>query len=366
MSAKRDYYEVLGVEKSSSPEEIKSQYRKLALKFHPDRNKSADAQEHFKEISEAYAVLSDSSKRNLYDKHGHEGVDGRYSTEDIFRGAGGNFNDIFNDLFGGGGRRGGGGFDSIFENLFGGGEFSGFGRSRGNDLLHESYITLEDVLNGKQIELDLQKFLDCPDCNGTGCKPGSSKSTCKDCNGNGQVRVGRKMGFSTFVTVQPCSKCKGRGEIIEDPCKKCQRGKVKGTKHLSFNLPSGIDNGDYVIQGEGESIPDGENGDLIVRVRVEPHNLYRRDGTDLYCDARISMVDAALGTEINVKTLENTEKLKIESGTQPNSILKIKSKGLPSQNSNRRGDLFVRVVVEIPKKLSKNQKSLLDDFEKSD
>ena len=361
MSAKRDYYEVLGVDKSSSPDEIKSQYRKLALKFHPDRNKSPDAQEHFKEISEAYAVLSDSSKRDLYDKHGHEGVDGRYSTEDIFRGAGGNFNDIFNDLFGGQGRRGGGGFGSVFENLFGGG--GGFGRSRGNDLLHECYITLEDVLHGKQIELDLKKFVDCPDCNGTGCKPGSSKSTCKDCNGHGQVRVRRNMGGMILESAQPCGKCQGMGQTFDNPCKKCQRGKVKGTKHLSFNLPSGIDNGDYVIQGEGESIPDGDNGDLVVRVRVEPHKLYRRDGIDLYCDARISMIDATLGTEIDVKTLERTQKLKIESGTQPNSILKIKSQGLPNQNSNRRGDLFVHLVVEIPKKLSKQQKSLLDDFQ---
>jgi len=364
MSAKRDYYEVLGVTKTSNPDEIKSQYRKLALKFHPDRNKSPDAQEHFKEISEAYAVLSDSSKRQLYDQHGHDGVDGRYSTEDIFRGAGGNFNDIFQDLFGRQ-NRSGGGFESVFENLFGGGG-RGFSRQRGNDLLHECYVTLEDVLHGKQIELDLQKYVDCPDCNGTGCNPGTSKSTCKDCNGNGQVRVGRKMGFSTFVTVQPCGKCNGLGEIIENPCKKCQRGKVKGTKHLSFNLPSGIDNGDYVIQGEGESIPDGENGDLIVRVRVEPHSHYRRDGIDLYCDAKISMVNATLGTEIKIKTLEKTENLKIESGTQPNSILKIKSQGLPSQNSNRRGDLFVHVVVEIPKKLSKHQKSLLDEFQSSD
>ena len=363
MSAKRDYYEVIGVDKSASADEIKSQYRKLALKFHPDRNKSPDAQEHFKEISEAYAVLSDSGKRDLYDKHGHEGVDGRYSTEDIFRGAGGNFNDIFNDLFGGQGRRGGGGFGSVFENLFGGG--GGFGRSRGNDLLHECYITLEDVLHGKQIELDLQKFVDCPDCNGTGCKPGSSKSTCKDCNGHGQVRVRRNMGGMILESAQPCGKCQGMGQTFDNPCKKCQRGKVKGTKHLSFNLPSGIDNGDYVIQGEGESIPDGDNGDLVVRVRVEPHKLYRRDGIDLYCDARISMIDATLGTEIDVKTLEKTQKLKIESGTQPNSILKIKSQGLPSQNSNRRGDLFVHLVVEIPKKLSKQQKSLLDDFQNS-
>ena len=361
MSAKRDYYEVLGVNKSSSSDEIKSQYRKLALKFHPDRNKSPDAQEHFKEISEAYAVLSDSGKRDLYDKHGHEGVDGRYSQEDLFRGAGGNFNDIFDNLFGGQGGRGGGGFGSVFENLFGGG--GRFGRSRGNDLLHECYITLEDVLHGKQIELDLKKFVDCPDCNGTGCNPGSSKSTCKDCGGYGQVRVRRNMGGMILESAQPCGKCQGSGEIFDDPCKKCQRGKVKGTKHLSFNLPSGIDNGDYVIQGEGESIPDGDNGDLVVRVRVEPHKLYRRDGIDLYCDARISMIDATLGTEIDVKTLEKTQKLKIESGTQPNSILKIKSQGLPSRNSNRRGDLFVHLVVEIPKKLSKQQKSLLDDFQ---
>jgi len=363
MSAKRDYYEVLGISKSASSDEIKSQYRKLALKFHPDRNKSPDAQEHFKEISEAYAVLSDSSKRKLYDQHGHAGVDGRYSTEDIFRGAGGNFNDIFNDLFGGQGRRGSGGFDSIFESLFGGGGFGNFGRQRGNDMLYETSITLEDVLHGKQIELDLQKYVDCPDCSGTGCQPGTSKSKCDDCNGQGQVRVGRKMGFSTFVTVQPCKKCHGEGQIVEKPCKKCNRGKVKGTKHLSFQLPAGIDNGDYVMQGEGESIPNGENGDLIVRVRVEEHQQFRRDGIDIYCDAKISMVDATLGTEIQVKTLEDMEKLKIESGTQPNSILKIKDKGLPRQNSNRRGDQYIRIVVDIPKKLSKEQKNLLKQFD---
>ena len=365
MSAKRDYYEVLGVTKSSNPDEIKSQYRKLALKFHPDRNKSPDAQEHFKEISEAYAVLSDSSKRQLYDQHGHEGVDGRYSTEDIFRGAGGNFNDIFNDLFSGQGRRRGNGFESIFEGMFGGGG-RGFNRQRGNDLLHECYITLEDVLHGKQIELDLQKYVDCPDCNGTGCNPGTSKTTCKDCNGRGQVQVTKNMGGFLLQTAQPCRKCNGIGQIIDSPCKKCQRGKVEGTKHLSFNLPSGIDNGDYVIQGEGEAIPDGESGDLIVRVRVEPHSHFRRDGTDLYCDAKLSMIDATLGTEIKIKTLEKSQDVKIESGTQPNSIIKIKSQGLPSQNSNRRGDLFVHVVVEIPKKLSKQQKSLLDEFQSSD
>jgi len=189
MSAKRDYYEVLGISKDTQVNEIKSQYRKLALKFHPDRNKSSEAAEHFKEISEAYAVLSDTKKRQLYDQHGHAGVDGRYSTEDIFRGAGFNFDDV----------------GSIFENLFGGrGQgFGGFGRQRGSDLLHETFVSLEDVLHGKRMELDLQKNVDCPDCNGSGCFPGSSKTKCSDCDGLGQVWLSRNVGFSTFVTVQP-------------------------------------------------------------------------------------------------------------------------------------------------------------------
>ena len=365
MSAKRDYYEVIGVSKSASIDEIKSQYRKLALKFHPDRNKSTDAQEHFKEISEAYAVLSDPSKRQLYDQHGHAGVDGQYSTEDIFRGAGGNFNDIFNDLFGGQGRSRSGGFESIFENLFGGG-FGNFGQQSGSDILYETSVTLEDVLHGKQVELDLQKYVDCPDCSGTGCESGTSKSRCNDCNGQGHMRVGRKMGFSTFVTVQPCRKCHGEGQIIEKPCRKCNRGKIKGTKHLSFQLPPGIDNGDYVIHGEGESIPNGKNGDLIIRVSVEEHSRFRRDGTDIYCDANISMIDATFGTEIDIPTLEDKEKIKIESGTQPNSILKLKGKGLPRQNTGRRGDQFIRVVVDIPKKLSNEQKDLLKKFKELD
>jgi len=206
MSAKRDYYEVLGISKDTQVNEIKSQYRKLALKFHPDRNKSSEAAEHIKEISEAYAVLSDTKKRQLYDQHGHAGVDGRYSTEDIFRGAGFNFDDV----------------GSIFENLFGGRGrqgFGGFGRQRGSDLLHETFVSLEDVLNGKRMDLDLQKNVDCPECNGSGCSPGTSKIKCSDCDGQGQVRISRNMGFSTIVTVQPCRKCSGQGMMIEKPCK---------------------------------------------------------------------------------------------------------------------------------------------------
>ncbi len=305
MSAKRDYYEVLGVSKDTQLNEIKSQYRKLALKFHPDRNKSSEAAEHFKEISEAYAVLSDTKKRQLYDQHGHAGVDGRYSTEDIFRGAGANFDDIFSDLFGGRGRRTTGGFDSVFENLFGGGQgFGGFGRQRGSDMLYETSVSLEDVLNGKKMDLDLQKNVDCPDCNGSGCSPGTSKIKCSDCDGQGQVRVSRNMGFSTFVTVQACRKCSGQGMMIEKPCKKCKLGKVKGIKHISFELPAGIDNGDYVISGEGESIPGGANGDLIIRVNIQSHPKFKRDGRDIFYDAQISMTDASLGKKFEVPTLE--------------------------------------------------------------
>jgi molecular chaperone DnaJ len=208
MSTKRDYYEVLGISKTAQSNEIKSQYRKLALKFHPDRNKSADAAEHFKEISEAYAVLSDTEKRKLYDQYGHIGVDGKYSTEDIFKGASGNFDDVFSDLFG---RSGGGGFESIFESLLGrGGGFGGFRRQKGADLLYETSITLEDVFHGKHMEIDLHKDIECSSCKGSGAAPGSSPKTCKTCNGQGQVRQTRKIGFASFVTVGPCTSCHGQ------------------------------------------------------------------------------------------------------------------------------------------------------------
>jgi len=352
MSAKRDYYEVLGISKDTQVNEIKSQYRKLALKFHPDRNKSSEAAEHFKEISEAYAVLSDTKKRQLYDQHGHAGVDGRYSTEDIFRGAGFNFDDV----------------GSIFENLFGGRGrqgFGGFGRQRGSDLLHETFVSLEDVLNGKRMDLDLQKNVDCPECNGSGCFPGSSKIKCSDCDGQGQVRISRNMGFSTFVTVQPCRKCSGRGMMIEKPCKKCKLGKVKGTKHISFELPAGIDNGDYVISGEGESIPDGVSGDLIIRVNVQPHPKFKRDGRDIFYDTQLSMTDASLGKNLEVPTLEGFSKITVEPGSQPNTIIKLKGKGLQGRGFRGRGDQYVRLVVNIPKKLSRHQKDLLKDLEDS-
>ena len=357
MAAKRDYYEVLGVSKNSSADEIKKQYRKLALKFHPDRNQSSDAAEHFKEISEAYGVLSDSEKRRVYDQYGHAGVDGKYSTEDIFQGAGADFSDIFG--------RGGGGFDSIFESIFGRGGF-GSRQQRGSDILFETSVTLEDVLHGKKMEFDLQKEMKCDTCNGTGCKPGTNKKTCSSCNGQGQVRKSRSMGFASFVTVEPCSSCNGQGSVIETPCSDCNgKTKKKGTKKISFDIPSGVDFGDYTVPNEGNEIPGGVNGDLIVRIRVEPHPDFKRDGKDIFYDHDVSMVDAAFGREIIVPTLEGTEKIKVEAGSQPNTIIKLKGKGVPHLNSRGRGDQFVRIVVNIPRKLSKHQKNLLDEFQKS-
>ena len=357
MSAKRDYYEVLGVSKSSSVDELKKQYRKLALKFHPDRNKSEEAPEHFKEISEAYAVLSNTEKRQLYDQHGHAGVDGRYSSEDIFQGARGDFSDIFG--------RSGGGFDSIFESIFGrsGG---GFNQQRGSDILYETSVTLEDVLHGKKMEINLQKQIQCDICNGSCCKPGTSKKTCSTCNGQGQVRQTRNMGFASFVTAAPCSACRGQGSMIETPCPACNgQGKKKGSKKVTFEIPPGIDSGDYTVPEEGNEIPEGVNGDLIVRVRVQPHSKFNRDGKDIFYDQDVSMVDAALGCDIVVPTLEGSEKIKVDSGSQPNTIIKLKGKGVSHINSRGTGDQYVRIVVNIPKKLNKHQKNLLDEFQKN-
>lgn len=359
MAAKRDYYEVLGVTKESSNDEIKKQYRKLALKFHPDRNKSSDAAEHFKEISEAYAVLSDTEKKQVYDQHGHAGVDGRYSSDDIFQGARGDFSDIFG--------RGGGGFDSIFESIFGRGGGGGFSQQRGSDLLYETSVTLEDVLHGKKMEIDLPKQIQCDLCHGSGCKPGTDKKICVTCNGQGQVRQTRNMGFASFVTAAPCSACRGQGSVIETPCGECKgRGSKKGNKKITFEIPPGIDSGDYTVPDEGNEVSNGVNGDLIVRVRVNPHDQFKRDGKDIFYDHDISMIDATLGCEIIVPTLEGTEKIKVDSGSQPNTIIKLKGKGVSHINSRGKGDQYIRIVVNIPKKINKQQKRLLEDFQKFD
>lgn len=355
MSSKRDYYEVLGVDKSAPGSEIKSQYRKMALKFHPDRNKSAEAAEHFKEISEAYAVLSDSEKRSIYDQYGHRGIDGQYSEQDIFQGA--NFN--FNDLFGGAA----GGFDSIFENLFGGGQ-GGYGRQRGANLQYRTDITLEDVLNGKKENITLKKNMSCDVCRGDGCKPGTSKTRCTSCNGQGQVRQQRRMGFTSFVTVVPCNKCRAQGTVIADPCGSCSgTGMKRGTHNLTFEIPPGTQTGQYVMPGEGEYVSGGTAGDLIVQVNVLPHDKFRHDGADLFYDQNITMVEAALGVDVTIPTLDGTQQIRADAGTQPNDIKKLKGRGLPHPGSRSRGDLYVRFVVHVPKRLDKDQKRMLSEFE---
>ncbi len=356
MAAKRDYYEVLGVQKSAGTDEIKQQYRKMALKFHPDRNKSTEAAEHFKEITEAYAILSDAKKRRVYDQYGHSGVNNEYSTEDIFQGARGDFS----DLFGGSGSD----FESLFGSLFGGGGRSGMRTNRGADIYYNTTMTLEEVLHGKRIEAEITKTSICDVCHGTCAKPGTGMKKCPDCNGRGQLKQTRNMGFASFVVAAPCRRCMTRGTLVETPCHSCSgRGSKKGKKWLSFDIPPGVDTGQYTIQGEGNEVHGGPGGNLIIQLEVQPHRLFKRDGKNIFYDHNISMVDAALGCEVTVPTLEGPQKIKINSGSQPNTIIKMRGKGVKHINTRGTGDQYVRLVVDIPKKLNKHQKRLLNEFQ---
>lgn len=361
MSTQRDYYEILGVDKSSDEKEIKRAYRKLAMKYHPDRVEEAEkkaAEEKFKEISEAYAVLSDSEKRKLYDQYGHAGVDSRFSQEDIFRGA--NFSDIF----------GGSGFESIFESIFGGGGGGGFGdifgssggsgqrrrAHRGSDLEILQEITLNDVLTGVNKQVTFNRHDLCSECHGDGCAKGKSRSKCSQCGGSGQVLM--SAGFMRIA--QTCPRCQGAGEMITDPCPKCAgKGIETVKKTLSVKIPAGIKNGASLrVRGEGNQGRDS-NGDLYVAVRVKSHSDFDRDGSNLVTAVEISMAQAALGAEIDVPTLEEKVKMKVPSGTQPGAVFRLKGKGLPDMYSSVRGDIYVRAVVVVPRKLNAEEKDLL-------
>lgn len=366
--SKRDYYEVLGLSKNFSKEEIKQAYRKLALKYHPDRNKSPDAEEKFKEISEAYAVLSDDEKKRVYDMYGYEGLAGRYSQEDIFKGAGFNFEEVFKDM--GFDFAGTGGFRSIFDVFFGGSPTGGFGFSRrrkGDDLVYDATITLEDVLHGKQLELEIPKIGKCNNCNGSGAMPGTKARVCSICNGQGQVKhVLEQSRFRTFVTVEPCRTCQGKGTVIEKPCNVCNgQGQVRKPEKLKVGIPPGVEDGNALrVSGEGESIEGGSNGDLYVRINVKPHEIFKRSNSDLIYDLKLNFAQLALGAEVQVPTLEGQASLKVPQGTQPNTILALKGKGLPRSNGRGRGDELIRVNVNIPTKLNDRQKALLRDLEK--
>ncbi len=366
---KRDYYEVLNVPKTSSNDEIKSAYRTLALKYHPDRNKSPEAEEKFKEISEAYAVLSDREKRTRYDTYGHVG------TEEVFRGSEDNFAEIFKDM-------GFGGVGDIFEQIFGGmggnsrnrndpfgfGSRGGGRRIRGRDLLYDVDMTLEDVLKGIKREIEIPSIENCSTCSGTGASPGTSVKKCTTCNGQGQTRrIYNQNQFSTFISLETCNTCHGEGKIIEKPCSVCKgNGKINKNNHINIDIPSGVEDGTTLrMSGKGEHIQGGVDGDLIIRVHVLPHDIFKvLDDGDLMCNFEVSFIDLILGCETRVMTLDGSEKLKIPSGTKANHIFKIKGKGLPRYGKFGRGNQYVKIEVKLPDKINEKQKNLLKDLAK--
>jgi len=361
MTATRDYYEILGVDKGADADEVKRAYRRLAMKHHPDKNPDdKDAETKFKEAAEAYEVLSDDSKRKIYDQYGHDGLRGqgaathdfnRMNTDDIFS--------MFNDIFGGGGG-------------FGGQQRGGGGRraaARGYDLETQVSMTLEEVLNGASKEVEFTRMDVCDTCTGTGAKPGTEAETCGTCQGQGKVQQAGLGGM--FRMVVACPACRGRGKVVKDKCSSCHgKGRSGKKRSLSVKIPAGVHHGQAVrVQGEGEppaaeQSPDGTGvrGDLHVVVRVEDHDLFERDGDHLLMEMPISFTQAALGAEVQVPTLEGSETLTIKKGTQYGELLRIEGAGLPNLRSGRRGDLIVVVKIETPKKLSSKQEELLRAF----
>jgi molecular chaperone DnaJ len=344
---KRDYYEVLGLERGASDDEIKKSYRRLAMKFHPDRNPDDDqAEEKFKEGTEAYEVLSDSEKRGAYDQFGHAGVDPNGMGAGF---AGGSFSDIFSDVFG---------------DIFGGG---GGGRSsvqRGSDLRYTLELDLEKAVGGDSVEIRVPVIGSCEACDGSGAAEGSSPVTCSDCGGAGQVRVSQ--GF--FSLQQTCPRCRGAGVIIRDPCRSCGgAGRVENRKTLAVKVPAGVDNGDRIrLSGEGEAgYNGGPPGDLYVQIAVREHSIFQRDGKHLYCEVPISFADAALGGELEVPTLSGRVKLKIPAETQTGRMFRLRGKGVKPLRGGSVGDLLCRVAVETPVKLTSDQRALLDQLRQS-
>lgn len=364
-STKRDYYEILGVKKSASLEEIKKAYRELALRYHPDRvpqEQKKEAEEKFKEISEAYAVLSDAQKRALYDQYGHSGIDQKYAYEDIFKGA--DFNSVFQGM--GDYGMGGGVFDEIFSDLgfdiFGSrGRRSGGRQRRGRDLEISIGITLEEAANGTEKTINVPRYEICPTCGGSGAKPGSKKTTCPQCRGQGRTVASN--GF--FQIAQTCSRCGGEGSIIQNPCPDCRgEGRSKVTRKIKVKIPAGVDNGSHLrVRGEGEAGLAGR-GDLYVIIEVRPHNIFERHDNDILTEVTISLTKAVLGSEIEVPTLNGHVMMKIPAGTQSGKIFRLKEKGIPDLHGRGSGDELVRVNVEIPTRLNAEQRRLIEEFAK--
>ncbi len=354
MTIKRDYYEVLGVGKSASSAEIKKAYHTLALQYHPDRvapEKKKESGEKFKEISEAYAVLSDANKKNQYDQFGHAGIDGRYSAEDIFRTT--DFGSIFEDF----------GLGGVFGNLFGEGQTRKQRRySRGVDLEYVLPITLEDSAGGCEKKISIYHTVMCPVCKGSGAEAHSKKKKCPQCHGRGQVGYNR--GFFSFL--QTCDKCGGKGEIIENPCQRCKgRGKIKESSNIFFKIPAGVDKGTSIrIKGKGEAGElGGTSGDLYVVIDLKKHSVFTRQGSDLYTEMFVSFPILALGGEIEVPTLDGGKvKMKIPAGTPGGKIFRLREKGMFSLHHRGLGDEYIKVKVRIPGKLTSRQKELLAEY----
>ena len=351
--AKRDYYEILGVQRNAADEEIKKAYRKLAVKYHPDKNPGdKTAEEQFKELGEAYEVLSDSQKRSLYDQYGHSAFDRRSGGF-----ARGGFHDpfeVFREVFGGGG-------GSIFEDLFGGGRQDPTQPQRGDDLRYDMEITFEEAAHGCEKEVAVTKPERCEECHGSGAEAGSKAKTCPTCSGRGQVITSRGI----FSIAQTCPHCQGAGRIIDKPCKVCRgAGRRERTSKIKLRIPAGVDTGSRLrSSGNGEAgLRGGPSGDLYVVLHVRPHEIFQRDGDDLLCEVPISFIQAALGAEIQVPTLDGKASLKVPAGTQPGTMVRLTGKGVKNIPGYGFGDLHVRINVEVPTHLSATQKAKLQEF----
>ena len=349
--AKADYYELLGISRNASAAEIKSAFRKNAMKYHPDRNPgNAEAEAKFKQLNEAYEILKDDQKRAAYDRYGHAAFENNGAGGGGFGGgfAGGSMSDIFEDIFG---------------DMMGGGR--GRSRERGSDVRYNMEISLEEAYTGKTAEIEVPSAVTCDVCTGTGAKPGSSPSTCATCGGNGRVRAAS--GF--FSIERTCPSCQGRGEVITDPCKSCSgTGRKVEERSLQVNIPAGIEDGTRIrLAGEGEAgLKGAPAGDLYIFLSIKPHEFFQRDGADIFCRVPISMTTAALGGQFEVATLEGSKtRVKVPEGTQSGKQFRLKGKGMPVLRSHQLGDMYIQVAIETPQNLSKKQRELLEEFERA-
>jgi molecular chaperone DnaJ len=350
----KDYYEILNVSKDASLDEIKAAYRKLAKKYHPDLNPNdKEAEQKFKEINEAYEVLSDPEKRRRYDMFGEAGVNGQGGYSQDFTG----FGDIFDDIF------------DMFTGGFGRATHRArnYGPVKGADLRYDLTLEFEEAVFGAEKEIQIRRSESCSTCNGTGVKPGSSKETCSKCNGSGEVRYAQRTPFGQFVRVATCDMCGGTGEIIKEKCVSCNgTGKVLKNKRIKVKIPAGVDTGSIIsVKGEGEAGDrGGPPGDLYVYITVKPHKVFKRKGNDIFLTVPISFTEACLGAEIEVPTLEGIEKFDLPAGTQSGEEFKLKNKGVPNVRGIGRGDLYFKVKIQVPKKLTDRQRELLIELDK--